>query len=307
MQNKTKAAATLLLLAVTFLFLLSACSDDTGQTEPAAKNAKLKVVASFYPMYDFATKVGGDKIEALNLVPAGTEPHDWEPAPSDIKNLENASVFIYSGADMEHWTDSVLASLTNKNLVVCQASDSLKLLEGKKNHSVDPHVWLSPENAKVEMENIKNALTKADPENTDYYQANYDKYAAEFDKLNQEYKDALSPLPNKDIVVSHEAFGYLCAAYGLNQKGIEGLSPASEPSPDRMAEIIDFVKKNNVKYIFFEDLVSPKVAQAVAEATGAECISLNPLEGLTDEQIAAGDDYFSVMRKNLDVLRTALK
>lgn len=310
------------------LFLLAGCSST--QNPPAtntdanqSQKEKLSVYASFYPMYDFASKIGGDQVNVVNMVPAGTEPHDWEPTATDITGLEKARVFIYNGAGMEHWAEDVLKSLQNKNLIAVEASRDIKLVEGHHEHEdeakdaarkeehedegFDPHVWLSPLNAKKEMENIKNALVQADPNNKDYYEANYAKYAADLDALDKEFKDALSPLPKKDIIVSHEAFGYLCAAYGLNQIGIEGLSPDSEPDPARMAEIIDFAKAHDVKVIFFEELVSPKVAETIAKATGAETAVLNPLEGLSDEQQAAGDDYFSVMRQNLGSLKAALQ
>lgn len=301
---------------------------DAGIESKDTDGQKLKVMASFYPMYDFAVKIGGDKAEVTNMVPAGTEPHDWEPATADIKNLEEAAFFVYSGGGMEHWVDDVLASLETKKLVSVEASAGVTLRPGhihdeeehkgaeehteEEDHGhdhgqFDPHVWLSPVNAKKEMENIKNAYVKADPENKDYYEKNYQTYTAEFDKLDQEYKDTLSALPNKSIVVSHEAFGYLCDAYGLTQMGIEGLSPDSEPEPARMAEIIDFVKANHVKVIFFEELVSPKVAETIAAETGAQTQVLNPLEGLSDEELKNGADYFSVMEDNLKQLKAALE
>ena len=171
----------------------------------------------------------------------------------------------------------------------------------------DPHVWLDPENAKIEMEAIKDALCAADPDNSTVFQSNYEKYAAELDALDKEYSDTLSPLPNRTIVVAHEAFGYLCDAYGLTQVGIEGLSPDSEPDPGRMAEVIDFVREHSISTIFFEELVSPKVAEAIASETGAQAKMLSPLEGLSDEQAAAGADYFSVMHDNLAALMEALK
>ena len=317
-----------------------AVTPSAGIEARDAENGKLKVMASFYPMYDFAVKIGGDRAEVTNMVPAGTEPHDWEPAASDIKNLEEADLFVYSGAGMEHWVEDVLASLENKNLVSAEASQGITLRAGhsheedehgsgeehaeeehaeehaEKGHTeeeahdhgqYDPHVWLSLVNAKKEMENIRDAYIKADPGSRDYYEANYESCAARFDELDKKYKDTLSGLPNKNIVVSHEAFGYLCDAYGLNQMGIEGLSPDSEPDPARMAEIIDFVKENDVKVIFFEELVSPKVAEAVAAETGAKTQVLNPLEGLSDEELAGGADYFSVMEGNLQQLKSALE
>ena len=307
---------------------MEAENTDAGIESKDTDGQKLKVMASFYPMYDFAVKIGGDKAEVTNMVPAGTEPHDWEPAAADIKNLEEAALFVYSGGGMEHWVEDVLASLETKKLVSVEASAGVTLRSGhihdeeehkgaeehteEEEHGhdhcqFDPHVWLSPVNAKKEMENIKNAYVKADPENKDYYEKNYQTYTAEFDKLDQEYKDTLSALPNKSIVVSHEAFGYLCDAYGLTQMGIEGLSPDSEPDPARMAEIIDFVKANHVKVIFFEELVSPKVAETIAAETGAQTRVLNPLEGLSDEELKNGADYFSVMEDNLKQLKAALE
>lgn len=302
-----------------------------AETEDTSSDKKLSVMASFYPMYDFAVKVGGDKVEVTNMVPAGTEPHDWEPAATDIKNLEDADVFIYNGAGMEHWTEDVLDSLENKDLKVVEASEGITLLAGKKDDEeeesvvadnssdsssdedtsdsetvYDPHVWLSPVNAKTEMENIKNALVEADPDNKDYYEQNYETYAEKFDQLDQEYKDGLSDTKSKDLITSHEAFGYLCQEYGLNQVGVEGLSPDSEPDASRMDEIIKFAKENNVKTIFFEELVSPKVSETIADEIGAKTAVLNPIESLTDDEISAGEDYFSVMETNLKTLEDAL-
>ncbi len=300
---------TLAMTAFVSVSMLTGCS---GPKEKDSDSRKLEVMASFYPVYDFAAKIGGDKVAVTVMVPPGTEPHDWEPAAVDIKKLEDADLFVYSGAGLEHWVDDVLASLKNKKLVTVEASEGVILREGhgeegEDSGQYDPHVWLNPENAKKEMENIKNAFIKADPENQDYYETNYTTYSARFDELDQEYKEALSSLPNKDIVVSHEAFGYLCDAYGINQIGIEGLSPDSEPDPARMAKVIDFVKENKVKVIFFEELVSPKVAETIAKETGAATQVLNPLEGLSDEQMKANADYFSVMRDNLKQLEAALK
>lgn len=291
-----------------------------------AEEKKLSVYASFYPMYDFASKVGGDKVTVVNMVPVGMEPHHWEPAASDIIGLEKADIFVYNGAGMEHWVDKVVETLSNKELVVINASEGQALLEGhhhhhedeeheegeaeheeEEEHAFDPHVWLGPLNAKAQMEAIKNALVEADPANAAYYEGNYTKYAAEFDALDAEFRQALGAIANKEIVVSHQAFGYLCAAYGLTQVSIEGLAPDSEPDPARMAEIIDFVKEHKVTTIFFEELVSPKVAQTIASATGAVTDVLSPVEGLTDEQIAAGGDYFSAMRMNLAALVKALQ
>lgn len=299
------------------LSLLTGCGTQPADT--AAGDGRLRVLTSFYPMYDFACKIGGDCIDVTNMVPSGTEPHDWEPSTNDLKNLEKADVFIYNGADMEPWADDLLVSRSD-TLRVVEASENVELrtTDGEHEHAhehegadhhhgdFDPHVWLDPENAKIEMEAIRDALCAADPENSTVFQSNYEKYAAELDALDAEFREKLAPLPNRTIVVAHEAFGYLCDAYGLTQVGIEGLSPDSEPDPGRMAEVIDFVREHSISTIFFEEMVSPKVAEAIASETGAQAKMLSPLEGLSDEQAAAGADYFSVMHDNLAALMEAL-
>lgn len=299
------------------LSLLTGCGTQPADT--AAGDGRLRVLTSFYPMYDFACKIGGDCIDVTNMVPSGTEPHDWEPSTNDLKNLEKADVFIYNGADMEPWADDLLVSRSD-TLRVVEASENVELrtTDGEHEHAhehegadhhhgdFDPHVWLDPENAKIEMEAIRDALCAADPENSTVFQSNYEKYAAELDALDAEFREKLAPLPNRTIVVAHEAFGYLCDAYGLTQVGIEGLSPDSEPDPGRMAEVIDFVRDHSISTIFFEELVSPKVAEAIASETGAQAKMLSPLEGLSDEQAESGADYFSVMHDNLAALMEAL-
>ena len=293
------------------LSLLTGCGTQPADT--AAGDGRLRVLTSFYPMYDYACKIGGDCIDVTNMVPSGTEPHDWEPSTNDLKNLEKADVFIYNGADMEPWADDLLVSRSD-TLRVVEASENVELRTTDGEHEdadhhhgdFDPHVWLDPENAKIEMEAIRDALCAADPENSTVFQSNYEKYAAELDALDAEFREKLAPLPNRTIVVAHEAFGYLCDAYGLTQVGIEGLSPDSEPDPGRMAEVIDFVREHSISTIFFEELVSPKVAEAIASETGAQAKMLSPLEGLSDEQAAAGADYFSVMHDNLAALMEAL-
>ena len=309
---------SLILVAIVVIAIFSIGLFNLPSVESTTSSKKLNVMASFYPMYDFAKKVGGDKVEVTNMVPAGTEPHDWEPSATDIKKLEEADVFIYNGAGMEHWTQDVLGSLENRNLKVVEASKGITLLEGNEEEEnskeansstgaiYDPHVWLNPLNAKIEMKNIKNAFVKVDPDNKIYYEKNYKRYANKFDQLNQEYKEGLSNIKSKNLITSHEAFGYLCQAYGLNQVGIEGLSADSEPDASRMNEIIQFSKDNHVKTIFFEELVSPKVSKTIADEIGAKTVVLNPIEGLTTKEIKAGKDYFTVMKSNLKILEKAL-
>lgn len=343
------------------ILLFSGCS-KAAETKDAGKDAEnkegLKVYASVYPMYDFAKKIAGDKLDVEMVMPQGTEPHGWEPDTKAIKNLENADLFIYNGAGLESWTDKVIDSLSNKELKVVEASEGVELIksshdhededhdhegaEEKHNHNheaeenhdhnheaaennhnhnheedheheghqhgpMDPHVWISPKNAKIEMENIKNALVELDKENADYYESNYQKYAKMLDELDAKYSEKLSPLPNKTIVVSHEAYGYLCKDYNLTQIGIKGVNAETEPDAKKMAEIINYVKENKITTIFTEELIDPKVSKIIADETGCLVKVLSPIEGLSEEQIKNNEDYFSIMEENLENLVGALK
>ncbi len=283
---------------------------------------KVKVVATIYPMYDFVKKIGGDLVAVNMMVPAGTEPHAWEPSTRDMMDLEEADLVVYNGAGMEPWMEDILGSVQNKELVKLEASKDVPLLrvdheeedheagheEDHEEHhhgEFDPHVWLSPNNAKLEMRAIADALIAIDPDHTEAYEQNYQDAAAECDKLMDEYRMALAPYEGKYIVVAHEAYGYLCHEFNLNQIGIEGVSADQEPDAARMREIIDMVGEYDIHCIFFEELVDPKVAETIAGETGCQTAALSPLDGLTQEDIDGGRDYFSVMRDNLLALQKA--
>lgn len=298
--------------------LLSGCSQSEAASDKGGSDGsdnggkKLNVAASFYPMYDFAKKIGGAHVAVSCLVPAGTEPHDWEPSPTDIASIEDSDLLVYNGASMEHWIDDV-KNASDGSLAYCEASEGIDLRAGEAEDDeeddgpiYDPHVWLSPANAKIEMGNIRDALSKIDPEHASDYDANYTEFSGKLDELDTQFREKLSTVPNKTIVVSHEAFGYLCDAYGLTQVAITGMDAEGEPDAQTMASIIDQVKATGIKTIFGEELVSQKVAKQIADATGAECKVLNPIEGLEQSEIDAGEDYFSVMRSNLDELVAAL-
>ncbi|MDU3456440.1 MAG: metal ABC transporter substrate-binding protein [Peptoniphilus harei] len=307
------------------IVLLSGCSkggEAKNSSDASNKENKLKVYASVYPIYDFTKKIAGDKLDVEMVMPQGTEPHGWEPDSNAIKNLENADMFIYNGAGLESWTDKVLGSLSNKDLKVVEASEGVDLIKSTHSHDhededhdheghhhgpMDPHVWISPKNAKIEMENIKNALVELDKDNADYYESNYQKYAKMLDELDAKYKESLENLPKKEIVVSHEAYGYLCKDYGLTQIGVKGVNAETEPDAKKMAEIISYIKENNITTIFTEELIDPKVSNIIASETGCQVKVLSPIEGLSQEQVDNNEDYFSIMEENLENLVGALK
>lgn len=290
-----------IILFVTLLSILSGCASNKAGED----SSKLKVYTSFYTMYDFTSKIAGDKAEVINLVTDGTEPHDWEPSTTDMVALEKADILVYNGAGMEHWVLQVSDSLQN-DIILVEASKGVEIISGEEEEHSDPHVWLDAKNAKIEMENIKNALVQADEANASYYEENFKKYATLLDELNEELVKRLGALKDKNIIVSHEAFSYLCKAYGLTQTSIGDLEADAEPDANRIAEIVEFAKENNVTTIFFEELVSPKVATVIANEIGAATAVLNPIEGLTKEQADSGEDYFSLMKANINALEQAL-
>ena len=186
-------------------------------------------------MYDFAKKIGGDKVEVINLVPAGTEPHDWEPSTKDLIEMEKSDIFIYNGAGMEQWVDDVLESLDTEELTSVEASKGIKLLKDQDAHEHDhehnsendPHVWLDPQNAKYEMNKIKKALIKVDAENKDYYEANYKRYAKECDKLDTLYKEETSKLTKKYLPLIKAPAWTILPSFALSAQNTVG----HEPSP----------------------------------------------------------------------------
>lgn len=303
-KNVFIKAAAAFAAAVMTISAFSGCS-----VRKADNNEKLKVYTSFYPMYDLTKKTAGDKAEVINLVPAGTEPHDWEPTPRDMQAVADADILVYNGLGMEQWIDKVNASVGGEGPMLVEASEGIEVISENNggNEDTDPHVWTSIGNAVKEMENIKNALCEADSENAAYYEDNFNKYKAEFEKLDNEFREFTENAEKRDIIVAHEAFSYLCRDYGLNQIAVNGLSAEDEPSPARMTEIIDYARQNNIKYVFAEELSSQKTAETVAKEIGAEIIVLNPLEGLSQEEEDNGDDYLSVMKRNLEAIKTALE
>lgn len=308
---KTVAAKTLV-VALLAAAALTGCGAADKTTTDQNGEKRLRVVTSFYPMYEFSKQVAGDRADVIALVPAGAEPHDWEPKASDMKRIKEADLFVYNGGVVEHWTDQALGSMKREGVAV-EASAGMELMEGLpeegESHDekeLDPHVWLDPVLAQQEVEAIRAGLEKADPAHKDVYKKNADAYIAKLKELDQSFQDALMTVKRKEFVTQHAAFAYLAKRYGLTQVPIAGLSPEEEPSAAKMADIVTFAKNHQVKTIFFETLVEPKVAQTIANEIGAKTAVLNPIEGLTDEERKQNLDYIGVMKNNLASLQTAL-
>ncbi|BCV21720.1 metal ABC transporter substrate-binding protein [Moorella sp. Hama-1] len=266
------------------------------QDQPGA----IKVYTSFYPLYDFTKKIAGDKADVINLQPVGVEPHDFEPSPQQVANLYTGRVFIFLGGMMDPWAGKIQDQLKKDGVITLAAGQGLMV-------NNDPHIWLDPVLAKEMARRICSTLVAADGGNKDYYEQNLHALEQKLDTLDRQYRQTLTGLPRKEIVTSHAAFAYLVQRYGLEQIAISGLSPQEEPAPQQMARLVTLCRSKGVKYIFFETLASPKLAETLARETGAGTLVLNPVGGLTPEEVKAGEDYFTIMAKNLANLKKALE
>jgi len=287
-----------LLIVLVLMFTFSACNSK-HQTKEDSDN-KIKVVVSFNAMREFASAVGKDKIHITTLVNDGTEPHDFEPKVKDLKSMEKAQVFVYNGLKMESWVNKSLQVVDNKDLVVVDASKGAQtIITGGE---TDPHLWLSLKGAELQTENIKNALVKADPDNKNFYERNYEEFILKLEELFNQYKQKIDSISNKNFVTGHAAFAYLCRDFGLKQNSIEDIFAEGEPSAKKLGAITDYCKKNKIRTIFAEDMVSPKISKTLANEVDAKVEKIYTLEGKEDNK-----DFIQSMTYNLEKIYESLK
>ena len=304
--------------------VLSACSsatEDASPSQSASATGEVVIVhAAFYPLEFLAKTIGGDQIQVISLTVPGAEPHDMELTPVQVAELENISLALYIEGFMPAVDEAIEASVPDSAL---DLSTTVTLLEGEahseEGHSdegghsddevatdddhghgaYDPHIWLDPANM-ISMANaVSGRLIAIDPARSDLYSANTAALVAELEALDQEFTSGLANCEQKEIVTSHDAFGYLANAYGFEQHGIAGLSPDTEPSPARLVEISEMVIAEGITTIYYETLVSPAIAETVANETGATTAVLDPIEGLVE---GSTDTFITVMQANLQAL-----
>jgi len=251
-----------------------------------AKGDGDEVVAAFYPLAFLAEQVAPDAA-VRNLTPPGAEPHDLELSPRDVAGLRDARRVLYLGGGFMPSLEDAVAGRSN----------AVDLLAGVPRIDDDPHVWLDPDRYASLARRVAAMLGTP---------AAADALVARLERLDEEFRDGLAHCERREIVTSHAAFGYLAEAYGLEQVALTGLSPEAEPNPRRLEALVERIRRERATTVFFETLVSPKLAETVAREAGARTAVLDPLEGLSDEDAARGDDYFGVMRRNLTALRAAL-
>lgn len=285
-------------LVAVALALGAACGGGAGDDRP-------QVVAAFYPLFEAAQRVGGDLVRVRNLTPAGSEPHNLELNSRQVDQIEDAAVVVFLGRGFQPALEKAAERAKGIKVDVLSSLDDLRP-GGDDKVEVDPHVWLDPTLLKAIVAEIAGALSTADPANRATYEANAGAYSRELDELDAAFAAGLATCDRRVIVTAHSAFGYLAARYNLTEDAIAGLEPESEPSPQRLADLAATVRADGTTTIFYETLVSPKVAESLAREAGVKTAVLDPIEGLTGADAKAGRTYISAMRENLAAIRSAL-
>ncbi|VEJ34229.1 Probable zinc transport system zinc-binding lipoprotein AdcA precursor [Aedoeadaptatus ivorii] len=304
---------------------------ETATVENSAdkKAEGLRVVTSTFILEDLAREIAGERAEVHCLIPEGEGTHGFEPTPKDINTLNEADVFLYNGAGLESWTDTLIDQLPD-TVAVAEASEGIELLAGGHHHDhdgedarehdadahghdaaehehdhggKDPHVWMAPENALVMAKNITRTLKQKDPDGAETYEGNYKRLEEKLQRMDEALQKGLKDISQREMVVSHEAYGYLAAAYDLKQIPIEGINSEGEPDPKTMKEIVDHMREKGIKTVFTEPEKNDNIAKAVAKEAGddVKVVELDPMEYKSDSS------YIDRMQKNLDALENGLR
>lgn len=286
------------------------------QPTPTAQN-KLKVVTTLFPTYDFVRQIGGDRVNATLLLPPGVEPHAFEPTPKDIIAINESGVFIYTGKYMEPWVESVLKGVNNQKMIVVDASSHALFLKAEdedinkektNSDGTDPHIWLDLDNSRIMIDDIVVAMATADPTNADYYQNNANIYRQKLTDLDTKFKNGLKNcLYNEFVHGGHYAFGYLAHRYGLKYLSAQGFNPDSEPTPQQLINLSNQVNRLGIKYVYYEELVDPRIARTIAAETSTTLLKINSAHNLSKEELSGGITYERIMEEDLNQLRIGLE
>lgn len=283
-------------------------------------NGKLQAVATLFPLYDFAKRIGGDKAQVTLLLPPGVEPHSFEPRPENIVRVNRADLFIYTNAVMEPWAAGIIAGVDQGKVAIVEGGKGIPLApapevdqhaheqEHEKSPGVDPHIWLDFGNARLIADNILAAFVSRDPGNAAYYRQNAAGLAAELAALDQRYRETLAQCPKKVFLHGgHYAFGYLARRYGLRYVSASAVNADAEPTPSKLAELVKLMRREGLSYVYTEELLSPRVAETLARETGARVLMLRAAHNLTRDELTRGVSFVSLMDENLRNLKQGLQ
>jgi zinc transport system substrate-binding protein len=291
--------------------------------EKAGPGKKLIVVTSLFPLYDFARNIGQGRADVSLLLPPGLEAHSFEPKPGDMVRLNQANVFIYTNSAMEPWVQDVLKGVQNRELKIIESGQGIAMISDHDKHGegekaghrhgsdhggADPHIWLDFSNAEKIVDHILSGFIEKDPLNIGFYQANAGAYKAKLNDLDRQFREGLSGCRKKIIVHGgHSAFGYLAQRYGLKYVAVSGFSPDAEPTPAGMVRISKTLKANGLNHLFYEELLSPRIAESIARETGVSLLMLHGAHNVSKEEFERGVSFLDLMQINLQNLKRGLQ
>jgi zinc transport system substrate-binding protein len=300
------------------IVLVSACS----RQKQAGNTGKLKVVTTLFPLYDFARNIGMESVEVDLILPPGVEPHSFEPKPDTMLSVAKADIFIYTNSEMEPWAGKLLAGVVKDGKpTVVEAGERCRYITApaggdsghhgydKELHGArDPHIWLDIRNAVTMVDNIAEAFAKKVPGKREVFAANAAAYKKRLLELDARFDSGLSVCATRKLIHGgHFAFAYLADRYNLEYLSAYGVSADSEPSPRKIMELVDTVRKYNLKSVYYEELLSPGIAKALAGETGAVLLKLHGIHNLARQDFESGATYIGLMEQNLAALRKGLE
>ena len=301
-----------------FLMLLGAASLSCSKKDGKPESQRLRVVTTLFPLYDFTRQIGGEKIDVHLLLPPGMEPHSFEPKPDDIMRINRAELFVYTNSYMEPWAANLLKGVAGDRLKVIEAGAGAHYLpaaeadeHGEEHgdaHRMDPHIWLSIPNAEKMVDNIAAGLAAKDAANSKFYLDNAASYKKRLSEMDKRFVKGLSDCPTKMFMHGgHYAFGYLARRYGLTYMSAYALSANAEPSPRKLVDLVNRIKQNRLHAIFYEEIISPAMAEMIARETGTELVKLHGIHNVSKSDLDRGVTYLSLMEQNLENLRKGLQ
>jgi zinc transport system substrate-binding protein len=315
MKNRFLTVA--FLLSISTLILVGCGQEDSDSNA----DGKLTIYTTLYPLEYFAERIGGEHVTAESIIPPGSDAHSFEPTTKTMTELAESDLFIYNGAGMEGFADAAKDTLKNEDVMTLEAAEGIHFDETKEEHeehadeegheghdhgNVNPHIWIDPNLAIQQAENIKHALIEIDPDNKKIFESNFASLEEELLALDKEFREMADSAPKKEFLISHDAYSYWESRYGLEQLSVSGLSPSQEPTQKQLEDIIETAKSYNLKYMLFEQNATPKPAKAVQRELGLETLRIHNLSVLTEEDIENDETYFTLMEQNIQTLEKAL-